>query len=163
MFRGYSLVTDNQMQCDFLLTFPLVMILLIWVGYVLCRVGKLLSKYTSGKIPKALKFIPSQASWEEHLYLTEPDKWSPHALYQATIIFASNMGAKKAAHFYKVVLLPRVREDIRKNKMLHPALHRSLKKACYKQAAFIKGILLPLCEVCFCHMVDLRFSFWWEF
>ena len=122
----------------------------------MCRVGKLLNKYTSGKIPKALKFIPSQPSWEERLYLTEPDKWSPHALYQATIIFASGMGVNKVARFYKFVLLPRVREEIRKNKTLHPALYQSLKKACYKQAAFIKGILLPLCEVCFCYMVDLR-------
>ncbi|XP_042028410.1 bystin-like [Salvia splendens] len=110
------------------------------------RVGKLLSKYTSGKIPKALKFIPSQPSWEERLYLTEPDKWSLNALYQAIVIFASSMGVNKVAHFYKFVLLPRVKEDIRKNKTLHPALYQSLIKACYKQAAFIKGILIPLCE-----------------
>ncbi|WVZ01887.1 hypothetical protein V8G54_022693 [Vigna mungo] len=81
------------------------------------------------------------------LYITEPENWSPNALYQATRIFASNFGAKKAERFYKLVLLPRVREDIRKNKRLHFALYQTLKKALYKPAAFFKGILFPLCEV----------------
>ncbi|KAL0399550.1 UNVERIFIED_CONTAM: Bystin [Sesamum radiatum] len=79
-------------------------------------VGKLLIKYTSGKMPKAFKHIPSLQFWEEVLYLTEPEKWSPNAMYQATRIFASNLGVKKVERFYKLVLLPRVREDIRKNK-----------------------------------------------
>lgn len=109
-------------------------------------VGKLLNKYTSGKVPKALKHIPSLQFWEEVLYLTEPEKWSPNAMYQATRIFASNMGVKKVERFYKLVLLPCVREDIRKNKRLHFALYQSLKKAVYKPAAFNKGILIPLCE-----------------
>ncbi|KAK4398249.1 Bystin [Sesamum angolense] len=109
-------------------------------------VGKLLSKYTSGKMPKAFKHIPSLQFWEEVLYLTEPEKWSPNAMYQATRIFASNLGVKKVERFYKLVLLPRVREDIRKNKRLHFALYQSLKKALYKPAAFNKGILFPLCE-----------------
>ncbi|KAL8506202.1 hypothetical protein ACS0TY_017168 [Phlomoides rotata] len=109
-------------------------------------VGKLLSKYTSGKMPKAFKHIPSLQFWEEVLYLTEPEKWSPNAIYQATRIFASNLGVKKVERFYKFVLLPRVREDIRKNKRLHFALYQSLKKAVYKPAAFNKGILFSLCE-----------------
>ncbi|WVZ14458.1 hypothetical protein V8G54_012024 [Vigna mungo] len=109
-------------------------------------VGTHLSKYTIGKIPKAFKHIPSMQLWEEILYITEPENWSPNALYQATRIFASNFGAKKAERFYKLVLLPRVREDIRKNKRLHFALYQTLKKALYKPAAFFKGILFPLCE-----------------
>ncbi|KAL1547613.1 bystin-like [Salvia divinorum] len=115
-------------------------------------VGKLLNKYTSGKIPKAFKHVPSLQFWEEVLYLTEPDKWSPNAMYQATRIFASNMGVKKVERFYKFVLLPRVREDIRKNKRLHFALYQSLKKALYKPAAFNKGILFPLCESRTCNL-----------
>ena len=86
-------------------------------------------------------------NWEDVLYLTEPKNWSPNAMYQATRIFASNLGAKKAERFYKLVLLPRVREDIWKNKCLHFALYQSLKKCLYKPAAFFKGILFPLCEV----------------
>ncbi|XP_030552148.1 bystin [Rhodamnia argentea] len=109
-------------------------------------VGEYLSKYTAGKMPKAFKHIPSTQMWEEVLYLTEPEKWSPNAMYQATRIFASNLGARKAERFYKLVLLPRVREDIRKNKRLHFALYQSLKKSLYKPAAFNKGILFPLCE-----------------
>ncbi|XP_073526205.1 uncharacterized protein [Phyllobates terribilis] len=109
-------------------------------------VGKALNKYTSGKVPKAFKHIPSMQHWQDILYLTEPEKWSENAMYQATRIFASNMGAKKAERFYKLVLLPRVREDIRKNKRLHFALYRSVIKSMYKPSAFNKGILLPLCE-----------------
>lgn len=112
------------------------------------RVGKLLSRYTAGKLPKAFKHIPSIQHWEEVLYLTEPENWSPNAVYQATRIFASNLGGKKAERFYRLVLLPRVREDILKNKKLHFALYQTLKKSLYKPAAFFKGILFPLCEVC---------------
>ncbi|KAL8139192.1 hypothetical protein V2J09_005193 [Rumex salicifolius] len=109
-------------------------------------VGKALSVYTSGKVPKAFKHIPSMQHWEDILYLTEPEKWSENAMYQATRIFASNMGAKKAERFYKLVLLPRVRVDIRNNRRLHFALYQSVIKSMYKPAAFNKGILFPLCE-----------------
>ncbi|CAK9151787.1 unnamed protein product [Ilex paraguariensis] len=115
-------------------------------------VGRLLSKYTAGKLPKAFKHIPSLKFWEEVLYLTEPEKWSPNAMYQATRIFSSNLGVKKAERFYKLVLLPRVREDIRKNKRLHFALYQALKKSLYKPAAFNKGILFPLCESGTCNL-----------
>ena len=114
---------------------------------IMCRVGEYLSKYTAGKIPKAFKHIPSMQLWEDVLYLTEPQKWSPAAMYQATRIFSSNLGAKKAERFYRLVLLPRVRDDIRMNKRLHFSLYQALKKSLYKPAAFNKGILLPLCKV----------------
>ncbi|KAL4364619.1 hypothetical protein AHAS_Ahas07G0024200 [Arachis hypogaea] len=112
-------------------------------------VGTILSKYTTGKLPKAIKPVPSMAQWEEILYLTEPENWSPHALYQVTRIFASNLNTKKAERFYKLVLLPRVREDIRKSKKLHFSVYETLKKALYKPGAFFKGILFPLCEIVF--------------
>lgn len=117
------------------------------VKYVFNRVGDLLSRYKAGKVPKAFKHIPNLIPWEEILYLTEPEKWSPNALYQATRIFSSNFGVKKAQRFYNLVLLPRIREDIQKTKRLHFTLYRALKKSLYKPAAFHKGILLPLCEV----------------
>ncbi|KAJ1285647.1 hypothetical protein BS78_03G294000 [Paspalum vaginatum] len=110
------------------------------------EVGKLLSRYTSGKIPKAFKRIPSLDCWEDVLQLTEPEHWSPNAVYQATRLFSSNMNTKNAERFYEAVLLPRVRNDIRQNKRLHFALYQSLKKSLYKPAAFNKGILLPLCR-----------------
>ncbi|KAG4191721.1 hypothetical protein ERO13_A07G112700v2 [Gossypium hirsutum] len=115
-------------------------------------VGKFLNKYTTGKMPKAFKHIPSMQLWEDVLYLTQPENWSPNAMFQATRIFASNLGAKKAERFYRLVLLPRVRDDIRKNKRLHFGLYQSLKKALYKPAAFNKGILFPLCKSGTCNL-----------
>ncbi|KAI7753232.1 hypothetical protein M8C21_015625 [Ambrosia artemisiifolia] len=116
------------------------------------RVGEIFKKYTSGKLPLAFKSIPAKQHWEELLYLTEPDRWSPNAVYQATRILASNMSSKKVERFYKFVLLPRIRQDIRKNKKLHFALYQALKKAVYKPAAFNKGILFPLCESRTCNL-----------
>jgi len=115
------------------------------VAEVYRQVGDLLRRYTVGKIPKAFKIIPALANWEEVLYLTNPDKWSPHAMYQATRLFASNLNAKMAQRFYSLVLLPRVRDDIAEHKRLHFALYQALKKATFKPAAFYKGILIPLC------------------
>ncbi|XP_058078065.1 bystin isoform X1 [Magnolia sinica] len=115
-------------------------------------VGKLLSRYATGKLPKAFKHIPSLELWEYVLHLTEPEKWSPNAMYQATRIFSSNFGVRKAQRFYSLVLLPRVREDIQKNKRLHFALYQALMKSLYKPAAFFKGILLPLCESRTCNL-----------
>ncbi|KAL5231095.1 hypothetical protein ABZP36_029871 [Zizania latifolia] len=109
-------------------------------------VGEFLSRYTSGKIPKAFKRIPSFEFWADVLQLTQPENWSPNALYQATRLFSSNMNAKNAVRFYDAILLPRVRNDIMKNKRLHFALYQALKKSIYKPAAFFKGILLPLCQ-----------------
>jgi len=109
------------------------------------QVGDLLRRYTVGKIPKAFKIIPALANWEEVLYLTNPSAWSPHAMYQATRLFASNLNAKMAQRFYSLVLLPRVRDDIAEHKRLHFALYQSLRKATFKPAAFYKGILIPLC------------------
>ena len=59
-------------------------------------VGQILTKYRSGKLPKAFKVIPVLSSWEEVLYLTETDKWSAAAMFQATRIFASNLNTAKA-------------------------------------------------------------------
>ena len=109
------------------------------------QVGDLLRRYTTGKVPKAFKIIPALSNWEEVLYLTNPEKWSPHAMYQATRLFASNLNAKMAQRFYSLVLLPRVRDDIAEHKRLHFALYQALKKATFKPAAFYKGILIPLC------------------
>ncbi|EFJ50348.1 bystin-like protein [Volvox carteri f. nagariensis] len=121
-------------------------------------VGKLLSRYTTGKIPKAFKIIPNLRNWEDVLYLTDPGKdfrssvnqnrysWSVHAMYQASRLFVSNLNARLAQRFLALVLLPRVRAEIRQHKRLHFALFQALRKATYKPGAFYKGILLPLCQ-----------------
>jgi essential nuclear protein 1 len=109
-------------------------------------IGKILTRYTSGKLPKAFKVIPSLSNWEQVLYLTRPDLWTPQAMYAATRIFASNLNPKMAQRFYNLVLLDSVRADIQANKRLNYHYYMSLKKSVYKPAAFFKGILLPLCK-----------------
>ncbi|KAI8062855.1 Bystin-domain-containing protein [Gongronella butleri] len=110
------------------------------------KVGQLLSRYKSGKLPKAFKIIPGLRNWEEILYLTNPDEWTPHATYEATRMFVSNLKTTAAQRFFSLVLLDRVREDIQVNKKLHYHHFLALKKALYKPAAFFKGLLFPLCE-----------------
>lgn len=109
-------------------------------------IGKILGRYSSGKLPKAFKVIPSLSNWEEVLYLTRPDKWTPQAMFAATRIFASNLNPKMAQRFYNLVLMDSVRADIVSTKKLNYHYYMSLKKAVYKPAAFFKGILLPLCK-----------------
>lgn len=109
-------------------------------------VGNILSKYRSGKVPKAFKVIPKLRNWEEILYLTRPDEWSPAAVFVATRLLASNLPAKEVVRFYTDVLLPRCLEDISEHKKLNYHLYMALGKAVYKPDAFIKGILFPLCE-----------------
>jgi len=116
------------------------------VAEVYTDIGKILSKYTAGKLPKAFKVIPSLNNWEEVLYLTRPDQWTPPAMFAATRIFASNLNPKMAQRFYNLVLLDAVRADIVETQKLNYHYYRCLKKAVYKPAAFFKGILLPLCK-----------------
>ncbi|KAJ3278039.1 hypothetical protein HDU79_001914, partial [Rhizoclosmatium sp. JEL0117] len=113
---------------------------------VYSKVGVIMSRYRSGKLPKAFKLIPSLPNWEQVLYLTNPSGWTPHATYQATRIFVSNLQARMAQRFFNLFLLDRVRDDIAETKKLNYHLYLALKKSLYKPAAFFKGLLLPLCE-----------------
>ena len=116
------------------------------VEEVYSNVAKLLSRYKSGKLPKAVKIIPMLNNWEEVLFLTQPESWTPGATYEATRLFASQLSAKMAQKYYALVLLPRIRDDIAEHRRLHFNLYQALKKAAFKPAAFFKGILLPLCS-----------------
>jgi len=111
---------------------------------VYTEVGRFLSHYKSGKLPKVFKLIPGLANWEEITFLTNPETWTPHATYAATRIFASSFNPTKAQRFYNIILLPKCRDDIYFNKRLNFHLYLALKKATYKPAAFYKGIILPL-------------------
>ena len=55
------------------------------------KVGELLSRYKSGKLPKAFKIIPTLSNWEDILVLTRPDKWTPNAVFVATRMFTANL------------------------------------------------------------------------
>jgi essential nuclear protein 1 len=112
---------------------------------VYADIGKILARYTSGKLPKAFKVIPSLSNWEDVLYLTRPDRWTPAAMYAATRIFASNCNVKMATKFYNLILLDCIRNDIHVQKKLNFHYYMALKKSIYKPQSFFKGILLPLC------------------
>ena len=116
------------------------------VVQVYTSIGQILTRYRAGKIPKAFKIIPNLRNWEEVLWITAPDTWSPQAMFVATKLFASNLNPKHAQRYYNLILLPRVRDDIRANKKLNYHLYCAVKKAIYKPAAFFKGLLLPLAE-----------------
>jgi len=110
------------------------------------EVGALLTRYRAGKIPKAFKMLPQFRNWEQLLYLTEPERWSAAAMYQATRIFTSNLKEKMAQRFFNLILLPRIRDDIDTYHRLNFHLFQALRKALFKPGAFFKGFLLPLCE-----------------
>lgn len=111
------------------------------------RVGELLSRYKSGPLPKAFKIIPSLPAWEDILYITGPESWTPHATLAATRIFVSNLKAQQTQKFFELVLLDKVRNEITETGKASYQTYEALKKALFKPAAFFKGILFPLCEV----------------
>ena len=76
------------------------------------KLGIVLKTYRSGKLPKAFKVIPMVSNWEELLFLTQPQRWSRHAVYEATKIFSSNLNNRMAQRFYSLILLPAVRDNI---------------------------------------------------
>lgn len=110
------------------------------------RVGLLLSRYKSGKLPKAFKVIPTLQNWEQVLLLTSPENWTTNATYEASRIFVSNLSPKMTQRFLEFVLLPKLRQDISTSKRVDVHLYAALKKAVYKPAALFKGLILPLCE-----------------
>mmetsp|Transcript_2730 Transcript_2730/g.3969 ORF Transcript_2730/g.3969 Transcript_2730/m.3969 type:complete len:463 (+) Transcript_2730:139-1527(+) len=116
------------------------------VFQVYTGVGEMLRKYRGGRVPKAFKLMPHLDNWEELLWLTQPDNWSPAAMYYGTRIFASNLNARMAQRFFNLILLPRLREDFAEHKKLNYHHYQALKKTLYKPAAFFKGIVIPLCE-----------------
>merc|ERR1712195_207813 len=69
-------------------------------------IGKMLHRYKSGKLPKAFKIVPTLANWEEILYLTDPDQWSPHSYFAATKLFVGRP-IKVLQRFLNLVLLPK--------------------------------------------------------
>ncbi|KAI7519431.1 Bystin-domain-containing protein, partial [Hortaea werneckii] len=110
---------------------------------VYSQIGLLLSRYKSGKLPKPFKILPTLPQWDILLSITHPEKWTPHAVYEATKLFVSSRPIL-AQTFCQDILLPRVREDILETKKLNLHLYKALKKALYKPAAFFRGLLFPL-------------------
>ena len=113
------------------------------------RIGILLSRYKSGKLPKPFKVLPTLPHWEDLLSITRPESWTPNACYEATRIFVSGKPFM-TQRFLEDVILGRVRDDIHETKKLNVHLYKALKRALYKPAAFFKGFLFPLVESSTC-------------
>ncbi|ODV82759.1 hypothetical protein CANARDRAFT_204570 [[Candida] arabinofermentans NRRL YB-2248] len=111
-------------------------------------VGQSLRAWRHGKLPKLFKVLPTIKNWEDLIYVTQPESWTPQVVYEATKLFVSNLSANKAERFVNLILLPRFRMDIEESDehKLNYHLYRSLKKSLYKPAAFFKGFLFPLIE-----------------
>ncbi|KAI0017258.1 Bystin-domain-containing protein [Xylariomycetidae sp. FL0641] len=112
---------------------------------VYTKVGMILSRYKSGKLPKPFKILPTVPHWEDIIQLTKPEDWTPNACFEATKIFVSSKPIV-VRRFMEMVLLDRVRDDIYETKKLNVHLFNALKKALYKPAAWFKGFLFPLVE-----------------
>ena len=110
---------------------------------ILPRIGLILSRHKSGKLPKPFKILPTIPAWETLLALTRPDSWTPNAVYAATRLFISSTPAT-AQQFLTSILLPAVQDDIRDTHKLNVHLYAALKKALYKPSAFFKGIVFPM-------------------
>ncbi|KAF2743385.1 Bystin-domain-containing protein [Sporormia fimetaria CBS 119925] len=114
---------------------------------VYSKVGLIMSRYKSGKLPKPFKVLPTIPAWGTLIGVTRPDQWTPNAVYAATRIFIS-ANAATAQEFLNAILLPAVQQDIleakKDTRKLNVHLYNALKKALYKPAAFFKGIVFPL-------------------
>lgn len=112
------------------------------------KIGQVLASYRHGKLPKLFKVLPTLKNWEDVLYVTNPDSWSPHATYEATKLFVSNLQANEAQKYIENVLLQKFRTCIEdsENHSLDYHLYRAVKKSLYKPGAFFKGFLLPLVD-----------------
>lgn len=121
------------------------------------RIGQILSRYKSGPLPKPFKILPTLPHWEDIVEVTEPQKWTPNAVYQATRIFSASKPAV-CQKFMEIVVLDKVREDIYENKKLNVHLFNALKKSLYKPRAFFLGFLFPLlssgCTIREAHIVS---------
>ncbi len=62
-----------------------------------------------------------------------------------------------AQRFYNLVLLPRIRDDLSEYRKLNAHLYNAMRKALFKPAAFMKGIILPLLEVSFDDFQQFQF------
>ncbi|KAH9909098.1 Bystin-domain-containing protein [Xylariomycetidae sp. FL2044] len=112
---------------------------------VYTKIGMILGRYKSGKLPKPFKILPTVPNWETIIQLTKPESWTPNAVYEATRIFVSGKPAV-ARRFMEMILLDHVRSDIYETKKLNVHLFNAVKKSLYKPAAFFKGFLFPLVE-----------------
>ena len=51
-------------------------------------------RFRSGKLPKVFKVVPKMANWEELMWLTQPDSWSPAATWMVRFFFVKARASK---------------------------------------------------------------------
>ena len=109
--------------------------------------GTMLSRYKSGKLPKAFKILPTLPlpTLLAILPLTDPSKWTPNAIFYATRLFISS-NSPISQSFLTNILLDRVRDEIYETRKLNVHLYHALKKSLYKPKDFFKGVLFPLLD-----------------
>lgn len=110
------------------------------------ELGKILSTWTSGKLPKLFGILPSLEQWREYIIFTNPKMWTPHAMYEAVYLFSSNMNNTLVEQFYNEFFVPALRENIKKHDKLNVYLYNALKRSLFKPVGFFKGIIFPLAE-----------------
>jgi essential nuclear protein 1 len=110
---------------------------------VYSKIGLIMSRYKSGKLPKPFKILPTIPAWETLLGITRPENWTPNAMFAATRIFISAK-PQTAQIFLNTVLLPAVQDNIQETHKLNVHLYNALKKALYKPSAFFKGVVFPM-------------------
>ena len=79
---------------------------------ILERTGLILKIYKSGKLPKIMKIIPIFKNFEEILWFTRPDTWTPQALFVITRVFLATLKPFQLERFLTMILIPRFQEGI---------------------------------------------------
>src|SRR5207302_553762 len=116
------------------------------VGDLYGKVGLILSRYKSGKLPKALKVIPSMKNWVDLLQLTIPEDWTPNATFQVVKSFVPLLPESLCETFVKLFIFPKILKEFEESRELNVHLYNSVKLIIYKPSSFYKGLVLPLCK-----------------
>jgi essential nuclear protein 1 len=112
---------------------------------ILERTGLILKIYKSGKLPKIMKIIPIFKNFEEILWFTRPDTWTPQALFVITRLFLAILKPFQMERFLAMILIPRFQEGIflgKKKLSIH--IFMALKIASKYSKNFFSFVIKPL-------------------
>eukprot|EP01096_Ripella_sp_DP13-Kostka_P008196 TRINITY_DN3055_c0_g1_i1.p1 TRINITY_DN3055_c0_g1~~TRINITY_DN3055_c0_g1_i1.p1 ORF type:complete len:463 (-),score=216.62 TRINITY_DN3055_c0_g1_i1:140-1471(-) len=126
------------------------------VAAVYKKVAVIMSRYRSGKLPKAFNIIPALKNWENIMYMTNPHEWSNHSFLAVTRLVVATLNPTMTQRYINTILLPRVLDNIDQYKKLNYHLYRALIKSSFKPEAFIKGAIIPLCESGTCTLKEAQ-------
>lgn len=110
------------------------------------RLGEILHNYRSGNLPKSFKMLPLMEKWKELIDITEPERWTPHAMLEAVKIFVAAGENDRTLTFFQSYFLPRIMKDVATTRQLNCHLFQALEKAVYRSASFFQGIVLAFMD-----------------